>query len=151
VTFPLNEKLDELFQSYQRKRGEMTALQDKLRSASATVTSDSGLVTVTVGARGDITDLKLNTQAYRKMPAAQLCQQIMETIQKAKKGASAQVKAAMKPLLPAGMSFDKLVEGKFDLNDVLPSTPIDFDEISRMFPSRLAREAAAGADNADES
>jgi hypothetical protein len=25
---------------------------------------------------------------------------------------------------------------------VLPANPIDFDEISRLFPSRLAREAA---------
>lgn len=150
MTFPLNEKLDELFQSYQRKREEMTALQEKLRAASATVTSDSGLVTVTVGARGDITELKLNTQAYRKMPAAQLCQQITETIQKAKKAASAQVKGAMKPLLPPGMSFDALVDGKFDLNSVLPAKPLDFDEISRMFPSRLARESAADAADPDE-
>jgi len=142
MTFPLNEKLDELFLDYQRKRDEAAKLQEKLSSASSTVTSESGLVTVTVSARGQITELKLNSQAYRKMPAAQLCQVILETIERAKKAASAQVRAAMKPLLPKGMSFDALVSGRFDLSKVLPAKPADFDEIARLFPSRSAHRAA---------
>jgi DNA-binding protein YbaB len=141
VTFPLNENLDELLQNYQRKRDEMTELQERLRSASSTVTSDSGLVTVTIGGRGEITELKFNSQAYRKMPAAQLSQVILDTIAKAKRAASAQVRGAIAPLLPKGMNFDALMDGKFDINKVLPDKLLDLDEIGRMFPSRLARRA----------
>ena len=96
-----------------------------MRTATATVKSSKGLVTVTVGPQGEITELTFNTRGYRSMAPAELSTVLTETIAKARAEVAEQMRAAVTPFLPAGLAFDDMRAGKVDWAAMLPERPFD--------------------------
>ncbi|MDG4773755.1 YbaB/EbfC family nucleoid-associated protein [Solwaraspora sp. WMMD792] len=112
----LRARADELMAQFDRMRSGVGDLQQQLRAVSATVTSDDGLVTVTVGPRGQVTKVELDPRIYRRPNAAQLSTTVTETIRAATAQAMAEVEQICRPLVPdaqfqAHMDFD--LEGIF--------------------------------------
>jgi DNA-binding protein YbaB len=107
----LRARADELLGELNRLRTGMQDLQQKLRQVQASVTSDDGLVTATVGPRGQLVRLELDPRLYRRPDSKQLATTITETIQRAAAQAQAQVTAACRPYMP-----DAEVQAHLDLD-----------------------------------
>jgi DNA-binding protein YbaB len=109
----LQARAEELKGEYARIRAGLGDLQQKLRQITATVKSEDGFVTATVGPRGQLIKLDLDPRIYRRPDSKQLAATITKTIQRATADAMAQVTEACKPFLPAEEVAAHL-EGDFD-------------------------------------
>lgn len=58
-------------------------VQKKLRRVKASATSEDGLITATVGPRGQLVELTIDAKIYRRPDSARLAQVIMKTIRDA--------------------------------------------------------------------
>ena len=118
-----NERIESLFEEYQRQRNSLTEMMQKMRDISATTTSARREVTVTVGQNGTLTDIKFPTGAYKRLAPADLTAIIMETFSEAKEQAAKEAAAVLEPMLPAGMDADALVRGAAGTDAFLPPEP----------------------------
>jgi DNA-binding protein YbaB len=120
----LRAQADELMAQFERMRAGAGDLQQKLRTLSASVTSKDGLVTATVGPRGQLIRLELDPRIYRRPNSRELAATITETVQRATTKAMDQVEELCRPFIPdaqfqAHMNFD--FEGIFrQLDSDLP-------------------------------
>ncbi|MCG5218938.1 YbaB/EbfC family nucleoid-associated protein [Streptosporangium sp. KLBMP 9127] len=90
---------DELRSNFLRLQQEAPAVHAKARSVQVTERSPDGLVTATVGARGDLIRLDLDPRIYRRQHARALADSIAETIQRAADKAQAKVVEHFEPLV----------------------------------------------------
>ncbi|HEX3782573.1 MAG TPA: YbaB/EbfC family nucleoid-associated protein [Pseudonocardiaceae bacterium] len=74
-------------------RARAESAQEQIQSATATVRSPDGAVTVTVGAGGAVTDVRFGERAYER-PPQQLAALLMQSIGKAQQQVSASVVTA---------------------------------------------------------
>jgi DNA-binding protein YbaB len=107
----LRARADELMGELTRLRSGLGDLQRTLTQVRASATSDDGLVTATVGPRGQLIRLDLDRRIYRRPDAVQLASTITETIQRASAAAQEKVAAACRPYVPdaelqAHLDFD---------------------------------------------
>jgi len=119
-TQALRAQADELMAQFERMRSELPDLQQKLRSVTATVKSDDGYVSATVGPRGQLIRLELDPRIYRRPNSRELASTITETIQRAATKAMAEIEELCKPFVPsaqfqAHMNYD--FEGIFSQLD----------------------------------
>src|SRR4051812_42306388 len=75
-------------------------LQQKLRAVTATVSSEDGSVTATVGPRGQLLKLELDPRISRRPDSGRLAATITETIRNATEQAMATVTELCKPFVP---------------------------------------------------
>ena len=66
-----------------RMTSELPDLQKKMRSLSATATSDDGLITATVGPRGQLVELDIDPNIYRRPNSELLASTIVATVREA--------------------------------------------------------------------
>jgi DNA-binding protein YbaB len=120
----LRAQADDLMAQFERMRAGAGDLQQKLRELRASVTSADGMVTATVGPRGQLIRLDLDPRIYRRPNSRELAATITETIQRATASVLDQVEELCKPFVPdaqfqAHMNFD--FEGIFrQLDSDLP-------------------------------
>ena len=120
----MRAQADELMMQFDRMRSGLGDLQQKLKAVAATVTSDDGLVTATVGQRGQVVKVEFDPRIYRRPNSKELSTTVTETIRKATAKAMAEVEELMKPFVP-GAQFqaymDNDLEGIFrQLDSELP-------------------------------
>jgi DNA-binding protein YbaB len=72
-------------------RDGIAGLQQELRDLTVVEKSTDGLVTVTVGARGQLVDLALDPRVYRRPDSTALARSITQTVQKAAEAAAVRV------------------------------------------------------------
>jgi DNA-binding protein YbaB len=96
----MRNRADELLGELNRLRSGLQDLQQRLRAANATVTSEDGLVTATVGPRGQLVSLELDPRIYRRPDSKHLASTITQTVQKAAAKVQEQVMAACRPYMP---------------------------------------------------
>lgn len=89
------------------------ALIAKARAVQVTQKSRDGLVTVTVGPRGDLVRLDLDPRIYRRPDSRELADTITETVQKAVAAARDQVVETFSSIVPAEQ-MRATVEGDLD-------------------------------------
>jgi len=118
-----NERIESLFEEYQRQRNSLTELQQRMREISASATSPRREVTVTVGQNGVITDIRFPTGAYKRLTPADLTAVIMETYAEAKEQVMEQATAILAPMVPDGMDAAALVRGTAGTDAFLPAEP----------------------------
>ena len=68
----LRARFDDVFGQYQRLRSGLDDLQRRLAEMQVSAESDDGLITATVGSRGQLIDLRLDRRVYRDMDPEQL-------------------------------------------------------------------------------
>jgi DNA-binding protein YbaB len=107
----MRAQADDLMAQFERMRSGMTELQQSLRAVKATVTSRDGLVTASVGPRGQLLKLELDPRIYRRPNSRELAATITETVQEATQKAMAEVERLCEPYIPdaqlqAHMNFD---------------------------------------------
>jgi DNA-binding protein YbaB len=91
---------DDAWADYQRLRDDLVTLRRSFREVSETAYSPDGLVSATVGSRGELTELTLDPRIYRTVDAAALAETITATIRGAVTAAAVSMVELTKPFLP---------------------------------------------------
>lgn len=115
--------LEEALAAYQRRREELATLQGELREVTGKATAPRQVVSVTVGQRGELTELRFPTNAYKNMTPAELSSTILKTFEEARNEALSRSAELMTPLMPSGMDVEGVLRGKVDLMSMLPKEP----------------------------
>ncbi|WP_199433997.1 YbaB/EbfC family nucleoid-associated protein [Qaidamihabitans albus] len=108
-------QVDELLADYHRSREQLACVHRELASISESATSDDGLVTATVGARGTLTGLVIAEETYERYRPAELAAQIVRVTGAATVRALAGAGEVLAPALPAGTDPQALLLGTADL------------------------------------
>ncbi|WP_406382976.1 YbaB/EbfC family nucleoid-associated protein [Streptomyces sp. NBC_01618] len=117
---PLEERLAEALAEFEETRTRLDTAAAEASRISATVTAKDRSVEATVGAQGEVTNLRFPTSRYRTMAPAELASAVMSTIAAARSQAAAQLLDIYRPFGPVpGMSPD--AEGGF--------APVEWDEL----------------------
>ncbi|HET6501529.1 MAG TPA: YbaB/EbfC family nucleoid-associated protein [Amycolatopsis sp.] len=124
----LGDQLEELMKQYSRKREEAEENRRRIGEIEATATAVRQTVKVTVGALGQLKSIEFPTGAYRRMAPKELADALLSTIEEAKAEVSKKVDEAVPSPLP-GVSSSALLQGDFDMNDLLPETPPIADSV----------------------
>jgi DNA-binding protein YbaB len=112
------------------QQGErLNQMRRDLEQVSATATRADGLVTVVVGAHGQVTDIRFDPRVYRKLSSGELSQAVMRLIDQATTEVTEQTRQIMTPFLPEGLSYENALGEKGDFTTFLPkpATPTDTD------------------------
>lgn len=91
---------DSLRSTFTKMTEQAPALHEKARTVQVTETSPDGLVTVTVGARGELVQLDIDPRVYRRPDSRQLADTIVETVQKAAARSQERVLEIFEPIVP---------------------------------------------------
>ncbi|GII86567.1 hypothetical protein Ssi03_45570 [Sphaerisporangium siamense] len=92
---------DELRATFTRLHEEAPALHEKARAVQVTEKSRDGLISATVGPRGDLIRLDIDPRVYRRPDSRELADSITETVHRAAEKARAKVVELFEPLIPA--------------------------------------------------
>lgn len=115
--------LEELMDDYSKQVGRLNEMRRDLDKVSATATRPDGLVTVVVGPRGQVQDIRLDPRVYRKLDSGELSGAIMQLIGQATADVSAQMQKIMTPFMPEGLSYETALGKDGDFTAFLPQPP----------------------------
>ncbi|NBM20622.1 YbaB/EbfC family nucleoid-associated protein [Streptomyces sp. GC420] len=117
---PLEERLAEALAEFEETRVRLDEAAAEASRISATVTAKDRSVEATVGAQGEVTNLRFPTSRYRTMAPAELANAVMTTIAAARSQAASQLLDIYRPFGPVpGLSPD--AEGGF--------APVEWEEL----------------------
>ncbi|WP_424535176.1 YbaB/EbfC family nucleoid-associated protein [Sphaerisporangium viridialbum] len=91
---------DELRANFHRLQEEAPAMHERARAIQVTETSRDGLISATVGPRGDLVRLDIDPRVYRRPDSRELADSITETVQRAADKARDKVVELFEPLIP---------------------------------------------------
>ncbi|MGI8720964.1 MAG: YbaB/EbfC family nucleoid-associated protein [Geodermatophilaceae bacterium] len=91
---------EELQGRFEKLATEGPQLQERARTIQVTEKSPDGLISATVGARGELIRLDLDPRIYRRPDSRELADTITETIKAAGEKAQDQVLEVFEPLVP---------------------------------------------------
>ncbi|GAA3211209.1 YbaB/EbfC family nucleoid-associated protein [Nonomuraea helvata] len=116
--------LEQLVQEVNQQTEQLKKMQEKVGELSATASSKDGMVTVTVGPRGEVRTIDFDPRVYRKLSPSELSAVIVQQIERATSEVSAGMKELMEPFVP-DLPFDDLFGEGTDFASFLPqpSTP----------------------------
>lgn len=129
----LRARFDDVFGQYQRLRSGLDDIQRRLAEMQVSAESPDGLVRATVGARGQLTDLRIDRRAYRDLDPDQLGRTVVATVQDASARTTEQVRELMSTYLPADSAALRFVDDQ------------DFGSLLRR-PDDIMRDAAGDRD-----
>ncbi|MEU9832564.1 YbaB/EbfC family nucleoid-associated protein [Streptosporangium sp. NPDC048047] len=107
---------EELRATFTRLQEQGPEIHRQARAVQVTEKSRDGLVSATVGARGDLVRLDLDPRIYRRQDSRELADVITDTVHRATEKARARVVELFEPLVP-GDQMKAHLEG--DLESVL--------------------------------
>jgi DNA-binding protein YbaB len=123
VSNPLEKVLADALKDFEQKQSQFDERRQRMNALSASATAPRQVVSVTVGARGELTSLTFPTSAYKRMPPAELAAVILKTAEEARSQVMKQTAELLAPSLPAGVSAEELLNGKVNLNAFLSRGP----------------------------
>lgn len=112
--------VEALAQEYNRQVDELRVAYAKLSELTATAESRDRMVSVTVGPRGQVQDIKLDPRAYRKLSPSQLAGTIMEQIRAATEQVAARTEELMAPFMPEGLPLEEVLGEGASIESFLP-------------------------------
>ena len=118
-------QVEEMLAGYRRSREQLGAVHRTLANLRASATSEDGLVTVTVGAQGQLHELVIVDSAYRKLRPHELAATIVALSEAATAHVSRAAGEALAPVLPADTDPEALLRGTADLTpaELKPEAP----------------------------
>ena len=134
-----SERIEGLFQEYEKQRTSLTDMQARMSALSATSTSPRREVSITVGQNGVLTDVQFPSGAHKRLTTADLTKLIMDTYAEAKDEVMNQAADVLAPMLPEGLDAHKLVRGQAGVDAFMPKQPRMVTSVREM----LTRERAA--------
>ena len=96
----LREQLTDVYGQYEQLRAHLDELPKRLASMQVSAASANGLVQATVGARGQLIDLRIDHASFRTVDADDLAQTIVATVREAAERTAGEVEALLAGFLP---------------------------------------------------
>jgi DNA-binding protein YbaB len=96
----LRERLTDVYGQYEQLRTHLDELPQRLASMQVSAASPDGLVQATVGPRGQLVDLRIDHENYRRVDADDLAQTIVVTVREAAERTAGEVEALLAGYLP---------------------------------------------------
>jgi DNA-binding protein YbaB len=121
--------IDELLERYKEQRQQLKDMQARIAALGATGEAADGMVKVTVGAQGQLTEVEFDPRVYRKLASEELAAAVVEAARKATGSVTEQRREAMQGLVP-----DEMLEG--DVDKMLPADLTDFDAVRARYGLR---------------
>jgi YbaB/EbfC DNA-binding family protein len=114
--------------TYHRRRAGLSRLPEAMAGVRATAMAPRQVVSATVGARGEVVEIKFPSNAYRNLPPTELSAVIVRTIEQARQKALQAAAEVLDPLLPPALSARDLLSGTADLERLLhtETRPMDW-------------------------
>jgi DNA-binding protein YbaB len=110
----LRARFDDVASQYQRLRHGLDDIQERLSRLAVTAESADGTVRATVGARGQLIDLRLDREIYRRGDPDELARTILRTVEQAVAKTTGQVQEMVGEYLPPGSAAAGFVrDGNF--------------------------------------
>ncbi|MEO3873632.1 YbaB/EbfC family nucleoid-associated protein [Nonomuraea sp. B12E4] len=100
--------LEELVQEVNRQTEQIKEVHKKVQDLSVSTRSKDGMVTVTVGPRGELRRLEFDPRVYRKLTPSELSAAITEQVAKATEQVSAELESLIGPFVPQDLPFESL-------------------------------------------
>ncbi|GAA0541962.1 hypothetical protein GCM10010172_24240 [Paractinoplanes ferrugineus] len=97
----LRARFDDVVSQYERLRSGLDEMQERLSRMAVTAESPDGLVRATVGPRGQLINLELDPDIYRRADADELSRKILRTVEQAVAKTTDQVQEMVGEYLPA--------------------------------------------------
>jgi DNA-binding protein YbaB len=114
VNHALRARFDDVVSQYQRLRLGLDDIQERLSRMAVTAESPDGTVRATVGARGQLIDLRLSREIYRRGDPDELARTILRTVEQAVAKTGDQVQEMVGEFLPSGSAAAGFVrDGNF--------------------------------------
>ena len=102
-------RFDDVYRQYHRLRSGLDDVQRRLTDLRVSAESDDGMVHATVGARGELIDLRLDKQVFRELDEVSLSHSIVATVHQATAKSGRQVEELMSAFLPNDASLLSLL------------------------------------------
>lgn len=101
MDYEVEAQAEHLLAGLRERQAQIQQLQDQARQVTATARSRDGLVSVQVGAQGQLLDLRLDPGAYDRLSPQRLAAAVVELARAAAENAAGQTHEIMAPVLPA--------------------------------------------------
>lgn len=116
---PLEQRLGRAIEELEQLQGAVARAEKRMHAFSAVVVSRDGSVQVSVGPRGELTDLKFLDGKYREMSAPQLAAAVLDAAEEGRRQATQEVMRLFKPLTEASSTVADLPGTEFDWKSLL--------------------------------
>jgi DNA-binding protein YbaB len=130
VSEVFRQAIEELAMDYNRQAKRLREAYAKVTELTATARSADGMVTVMVGPRGQIQDIRLDARVYRKLSPSELAGAIMEQIGAGTAEVAERTKELMAPFVPEGLPYEEIFGEGASLESFLPQ-PVDLRSTER--------------------
>lgn len=124
-----DDAVEKLMADYQQQLAKLGEHQRKMSELTGTGVSQRKQVSVTVGAQGQLMELKFLTDSYRDMAPAELSNLIIDTFATARNELIKQQRELMAANAPAGVNVGALFGSDADLTKAMPRNPFMSDEL----------------------
>ncbi|GAA3546293.1 hypothetical protein GCM10022419_028040 [Nonomuraea rosea] len=114
--------LDQLVQEVNQQTEQLKQVHEQVSRLSVTVRSSDGLVSVTVGPRGEVRAIDFDPRVYRKLSPSELSALTVEQIQRATRQVSGEMKELMEPFA-SDLPFEDLFGEGTGFESFLPREP----------------------------
>ncbi|NMO55375.1 YbaB/EbfC family DNA-binding protein [Actinoplanes sp. TBRC 11911] len=101
MSSPMHDRIEQAYAEFEKKKEAIAGFENAIGTAHTTVTSKNRELNVTVDGRGDLTEIKFPTNAYRSMAPAELANLLVDTVRSAREKARAEAANMLESLLPA--------------------------------------------------
>jgi DNA-binding protein YbaB len=118
MSSPFQDQLDQAMAALREQQAKIGQTQQELRQASFSVRSKDRMVTATVGAQGELRDLKFHSDEYRSMARAELSAALVEVVAAAREQAAAKVAETFQPFLGAGAKLRESMTGGSEFDEL---------------------------------
>lgn len=136
----LRARLEDLLGEYEHLRRQAGAAQQRLRTLTGSARSSDGAVSVEVDSRSRLTRLDIDPKAYRRLSPSQLADEIQSLYAEASSDVTRRAGEVMAPLLPAGASYQRLMDGDADPAELFAEGPLT-DETYDQWRARFSRQS----------
>lgn len=112
--------VEALAKEYNRQVDGLRAAYAELSELTGTAESRDRMVSVTVGPRGQVRDIKLDPRVYRKLSPSELSSAILEQIGAATQQVAVRTKELMSPFVPEGLAVEDVLGEGASIESFLP-------------------------------
>ena len=139
-------QVEDLIAGYRRSREQLGAVQRQLTTVRETVTSEDGLIAVTVSASGALAGLVIAESAYRVLRPADLAALIVRTTAEATARVARAAGEVLAPVLPTDSDPDALLRGTADLSPAELTPPVPAAEPDENFEDKTWMRSGSSRD-----
>ncbi|MEV5748203.1 YbaB/EbfC family nucleoid-associated protein [Actinoallomurus sp. NPDC052308] len=112
----------DVVENYRERLEKLRRLQHDIRDVTATARTRDGGVTVTVGPRGELRDLRFEPRALQRTNAGQLARTVLALVAEATQEATGRARDMTAAFLPEELAA-RLRDGEEDVTAFLPDAP----------------------------